>query len=279
MLHARTGSGPIAPVDARRSAARSQLLAGVISGLCLALIQAGCDRQSPSAGQSGAGARTHRATEPSKPQYELPQADQRLCTAVALLIDTSGSMSQTVPDRSGTEQPKCVIASSALERIVDYTRQWRQQHSDRTLQLGIYRFSSSPAEVLPMADFDAEAALAATARLPKPAGGTAIGEALAAGFKALYASGCVRKHIVCITDGENTSGPAPQRVARALHAQTGGEVEIHFVAFDTSADSFAFLRDVNGSVVEAADGAQLDARLAEVYEKRILAEALAVEEE
>ena len=63
-----------------------------------------------------------------------------------------------------------------------------------------------------------------------------------------------------------------------LHEQTGGEVEIHFVAFDTSAGHFAFLKDVNGFVVEAADGAQLDARLADIYEKRILAEAPSAEE-
>ena len=56
---------------------------------------------------------------------------------------------------------------------------------------------------------------------------------------------------------------------------TGGEVEIHFVAFDTSAAQFAFLKSANGAVVEAADGAQLQARLAEIYEKRILAEAAA----
>nr|HPM23150.1 hypothetical protein [Phycisphaerae bacterium] len=99
--------------------------------------------------------------------------------------------------------------------------------------------------------------------------------ALEAGFKALYASGCVRKYVVCITDGENTVGPPPDRIARQLFAQTGGEVEIHFVAFDTSAAQFAFLKSANGAVVEAADGAQLQARLAEIYEKRILAEAAA----
>lgn len=262
---------------AGRTAARwSPLTAGGLGCLSLASILFACDRPSTPGRQSTADEST-AAT--AAPRYQLPQADQRLCSAVALLIDTSGSMAQTVPDRAGEKQPKCVIARSALQRILDYTQQWRQQHPDRTLQLGIYRFSSSSAEILPMADFDAERAQAAVAELPAPAGGTAIGEALETGFRALYASGCVRKYIVCVTDGNNTTGPTPQRVARALHAQTGGEVELHFVAFDTSADDFAFLKKVNGFVVEAADGAQLDARLAAIYEQRILAEAPSVEKE
>jgi hypothetical protein len=68
-------------------------------------------------------------------------------------------------------------------------------------------------------------------------------------------------------------------MARQLFAQTKGDVEIHFVAFDTSARNFAFLKNVNGSVVEAADGAQLQARLVELYEKRILVEAMPAEKE
>ena len=260
------------------AAARPLLLAGVIGGVCLMATQSACDQSSPPTNRPHSTNHVQSEVKPRKPHYDLPQSDQRLCTAVALLIDTSGSMAQAVADRSGEQQPKHAIARSALERIVEYTRQWQQEHPDRTLQLGIYWFSSSPAPILPMAEFDAGRAQAAAALLPKPAGGTAIGEALETGFRALYASGCVRKYIVCVTDGENTSGPSPQYVARVLHEQTGGEVEIHFVAFDTSAGHFAFLKKVNGFVVEAADGAQLDARLADIYEKRILAEAPSAEE-
>ena len=35
-------------------------------------------------------------------------------------------------------------------------------------------------------------------------------------------------------------------VARGLYGQTKGEVELHFVAFDTSASQFQFLKEVNG---------------------------------
>ncbi len=245
----------------------------IAAGVYVAMMSAGCERNSPppppgAATNSPSPARVTAA-------IDLPKVDQRLCTAVVLLIDTSGSMSQSVPDRGDTEQPKHLIARRALDGIVDYTTNWRQTHSDRVLQLAICNFSSAVHELLPMGVFDGAAAKTALGQIPGPGGGTAIGQALEAGFKSLYASGCVRKYIVCITDGENTAGPPPDRIARQLFAQTGGEVEIHFVAFDTSAARFAFLKDANGSVVEAADGEQLQAQLSTIYEQRILAEAAA----
>ncbi len=248
----------------------SVLLAAAV-GAFAAMLLAGCEQSPP---PSGAATNSH-SPAPVAGAIDLPKVDQRLCTAVVLLIDTSGSMSQSVRDRGGAEQPKYLIARRALDRIVDHTTNWKKTHSDRVLQLAIWHFSSAVHEVLPMGVFDGGAAKSAVGQIPGPGGGTAIGQSLEAAFKSLYASGCVRKYIVCITDGENTVGPPPDRIARQLSAQTGGEVEIHFVAFDTSAARFAFLKAANGSVVEAADGEQLQAQLSEIYEKRILAEAAA----
>jgi Mg-chelatase subunit ChlD len=202
----------------------------------------------------------------------LPQVEARAGTAVAILIDTSGSMEQAVPDQKGTPRPKYQIAQAALDRIIRQTAQWKKSHSGQTLQLGIYHFSSTVSPVLPMADFDEAKAQAAVKRIPRPQGGTAIGRAIQEGYQALYQSGCNRKFIVCITDGENTSGPAPDWVARNLHTQTEGAVELDFVAFDTSAKQFRFLKDINGHAVEAANGEQLQAELTKIYETRILAE-------
>jgi Mg-chelatase subunit ChlD len=129
-----------------------------------------------------------------------------------------------------------------------------------------------------MGPFDEEAARTAIENFTVT-GGTAIGLALEAGYKALYQTGCVRKHVICITDGENTSGPDPAPVARTFYEATHGDVELHFVAFDTSPKKFGFLTAVNGSVVEASDGAQLGGRLSEIYERRILVEEMPAEHE
>lgn len=212
-------------------------------------------------------------SSPRASRVELPQREPRLCTAVVILLDTSGSMAQTVRDRAGKTRQKQVIAREALGGIIDHTEEWAQKHPDVKLDVGILQFSSDVSILLPLAPFNAQKAKEAL-RDVRASSGTAIGRALEAGYKALYATGCTRKHIVCITDGENSSGPSPEAIARLYHEATEGAVPIHMVAFDTSSKKFRFLKNVNGDVVEAADGAQLEERLGEIYDQRIFAEAM-----
>jgi len=188
-------------------------------------------------------------------------------------------MSQDVKGRDGQMQPKSVIAREALERTIAYTERWKSHHADQSLCLGLFSFSSSVKQILPTSEFDSYTAKWALKSLGPPSTGTAIGLALEEGFKDLYKSGCVRKHILCITDGFNSSGPPPDRIARSYYAETQGEVEIHFVAFDVSGRQFDFLKSVNGHVVEAADGNELESKLYEIYDKRIFAEAMPAEDE
>ena len=239
--------------------------------VCLVVVGLGCGN--PSAPSVSRAPAPSASKSPATVAYiDLPKVEPRTGTAVVIVVDTSGSMAQSVPDASGRMRPKYQIASEALDRIIQNTAEWKKGHADRPLQLAIYHFASSAAVVLPMAEFDQNRAQAALKRIPPPNGGTAIGKALQEAFKALYGSGYTRKFVLCITDGENTVGPPPDVVGRQLHAQTGGGVELDFVAFDTSARQFKFLNNVNGHVVEAADGSQLQAELARIYEKRILAE-------
>lgn len=231
----------------------------LLAPAALALAAMGCS-------QSG------KPTEPTAVHLNLPRPELRAGTAVVILVDTSGSMEQAVRDPSGGQRPKFQIARDALERIIRTTEEWKKKNPDKTLQLGIANFSSSVTTLLPVSDFDAAKARAALKRLPHPNSGTAIGRALEEGYEQLYNSGLARKYILCITDGENTSGIKPEYVARQAFEQTKGEVELQFIAFDTSAKSFRFLKDVNGHVVEAADGPQLQQELTNIYEKRILVE-------
>jgi Mg-chelatase subunit ChlD len=248
---------------------KSALMILLALGCCLAIL--GCGKDSGKGGK-GPGRGSAKTVAPGPYQIDLFKADARGGTAVVILVDTSGSMRDAVRDRGGRPRPKNQIAKDALVQILQHTSKWKKDHPQANLQMGIYHFSSVVAEDLPMGDFNETKAKAALDRIPPPSGGTAIGTALEAAFKALYRSGCIRKFVVCITDGENTAGPAPDWIARQLFSRTGGEVELHFVAFDTSASQFKFLNDVNGHVVEASDGDQLHAELTKIYEKRILVE-------
>jgi len=215
------------------------------------------------------------ATSP-QPEVVLPKVDQRLCTAVAILLDSSSSMKQDVRTKTGGKQPKYRIAREALERILTHTEEALRGKPDLHLELGIYQFSSDVEVLQPLRPFNAAEVRGNLGRI-RPSTGTAIGRALEVGFRDLTASGCTRKHIVCITDGENTSGPSPDRIAGVFHQATGGEVAIHFVAFDIDARKFRFLERVNGRALEASDEAELQTQLTEIYDKRILAEAPLVE--
>lgn len=229
---------------------------------------------------AASGSRSSRAVQDEDSgkigEVPLPKADQKVCTAVAILLDTSGSMADKVRDQNKKRVAKHLIARNSLEKIIGHTDDWKKKHPDRALQLALLSFCGDATTALPMADFNRDAALGALTSIPQPNGGTAIGEALKAGFEALYASGCTRKYIICITDGENTVSVPPDVMARQLYSQTGGEVEIHFVAFDTAPEKFRFLSEVNGYVVPAS-GNELDARLSDIYEKRILAETMPAE--
>ena len=102
---------------------------------------------------------------------------------------------------------------------------------DRPLQL-LERRRASCARSQP---YDRAAVRAALAELPRPGGGTAIGEAMREARPALYRAGVFRKYLLVVTDGENTRGRDPERVAREIFAKSEGAVQIYFVAFDTSA--------------------------------------------
>ena len=48
----------------------------------------------------------------------------------------------------------------------------------------------------------------------------------------LYRAGTIRKYILVVTDGENTEGVSPRRIARDINRRSEGAVRMFFVAFD-----------------------------------------------
>lgn len=95
----------------------------------------------------------------------------------------------------------------------------------------------------------------------------------------LYRAGVFRKYLLVVTDGENTNGRPPDEVAREIFRKSDGAVQIYFVAFDTSPQKFAFLKEVGGDVMGASSGPELRAALDGIYQGKILAEASGGERE
>lgn len=201
----------------------------------------------------------------------VPEVDEGLGASIAIVIDHSGSMKE---EAEGDSRPKFVVAHEALEAILASTDSFVARHPDFPVNVGLYRFSSRVTQMAPVARFDREKLRDALNAMPEPDGGTAIGTAMDSARAGLYRAGTFRKYILVVTDGENTNGRSPRRVAQEINRRSEGAVRMYFVAFDIDAERFAFLREVGGEVVGASNGAALRARLDEIYRGKILSEAL-----
>ncbi|HSL23193.1 MAG TPA: vWA domain-containing protein [Vicinamibacterales bacterium] len=229
------------------------------------LLVAGCEPQ----GRASRDSQPAPAEEPAAP-YQA-EVEEGLGAAVAILIDTSGSMGEDAP---GDSRPKYLVARDALEDMLDATDAFVAKRPDFPIKIGIYSFSSSPYTLRPIQPYDREAIRDTLKMVPYPGGGTAIGEAMSAARPDLYRAGVFRKYLLVVTDGENTTGRSPDRVARDIWRKSEGAVQVYFVAFDTSPQKFAFLKDVGGDVFGAGTGDELRAALDGVYQGKILAEAI-----
>jgi len=213
-------------------------------------------------------ARASRERE-SAASYQA-DVEEGLGAAVAILIDTSGSMRDDAP---GDSRPKYVVAQEALQATLDATEAFIAKRPDFPIKIGIYSFASNVRTLLPIQAYDRAAVRGALARVPRPGGGTAIGEALGEARPDLYRAGVFRKYLLVVTDGENTSGRPPENVAREIFRKSEGAVQVYFVAFDTSPEKFAFLKEAGGDVIGAGTGAELHSALDGIYQGKILAEA------
>jgi Mg-chelatase subunit ChlD len=240
---------------------------GAARTLCVALalliVSCACEvrRESPS--------RSDARSEQDAAPYQAA-VNEGLGAAVAILIDTSGSMREKA---AGDSRPKYVVAQEAIEAMLDATDAFVKKRPDFPIKVGIYSFSSNVRTLRPIQRYDRAAIRQALSDLPRPGGGTAIGEALREARPDLYRAGVFRKYLLVVTDGDNTSGRDPEGVAREIFSKSQGAVQVYFVAFDTTPQKFAFLKEVGGDVIGAGTGDELHKALDGIYQGKILAEA------
>jgi hypothetical protein len=104
--------------------------------LPLVLITFACEkRQRP---DRAARARVSDEVESAAP-YQA-EVEEGLGAAIAILIDTSGSMKEDAP---GDSRPKYVVAREALETMLDATDAFVVKRPDFPIKIGIYGFSSA----------------------------------------------------------------------------------------------------------------------------------------
>jgi Mg-chelatase subunit ChlD len=197
--------------------------------------------------------------------------------AAAIVIDVSGSMSDEVRGADGREEPKIEIARRAATDLVAQFARYADDHPGETVLLGLYEFSERSGRpdcrpVIAMAPPDRAKAASALASM-EAQGGTPIGNAMIAAKRELDATGLSRRHLLVVTDGENTDGFEPERVAAAINRRPEAErPSLYFVAFDIEANRFRRVRDAGGLVLGAANATELNATLDSLLRGQILLE-------
>ena len=250
---------------------RNAAAAVALLGLTAAPL-AGCRRDDSPVERRNRTAR--QIDEQLAPTREIPVRDG---LAAAILIDVSGSMEDSVRGIDGRREPKIEIARRAARDLIDQFARYAADHPDEDVRLGIYEFSRRRGEpdcrpVFPMNTPDPVRAEAAIAKLEAD-GGTPIGTAMITAKRELDRTGLTRRHLLVVTDGENTDGFRPDLVAAAIGRRPDAErPSMYFVAFDIEASRFARLRDAGGLVLPAADGRELNETLDSLLRGRILLE-------
>lgn len=199
--------------------------------------------------------------------------------ALAIIYDTSGSMKDTVRDASGRAAPKYVIANRALTAVAKQIQAFATNSAAgtaRKIDAGLLVFQGEGVrEAVKFGPFDAEALQDFARSFARPGGNTPLGNALTAASRKVLNSPLSRKHVLIITDGVNTAGPAPKDVLPGLKREAErkqSSLSVHFVAFDVDAKEFAAVKKLGATVVGAADESQLNSQLEFILQRKILLE-------
>ena len=195
--------------------------------------------------------------------------------AAVVLVDVSGSMHDRI---KGERRRKIEAAQAAAIDLVGAFDRYATAHPAEAVVVGIHEFSARPGqpaarEVIGLARPNPRTA-GDRIRDMKTGGGTPIGDAMAEARLALDRSGLKRRHLLVVTDGENTNGPDPAVVASILEQQPDAvKASLYFVAFDVDAEAFAAVKNTGALLLSAKSGAELASTFDELLDDRILVEA------
>jgi Mg-chelatase subunit ChlD len=205
-----------------------------------------------------------------KDQQQLIPAsaiEKKSGTAIMLVIDTSGSMSEK-PQEGG--EPKIVTARQAAKDVVTKIQNFAAAHPDRQVVIGIMKFSTNTQIVVPVGSPSLQNSTAAIDSL-SPESGTAIGDAMFDAKKALDETGFDDRHIIVVTDGENNAGRSPDSVAKTISELGSAGAKMYVIGFDVNAATYAPMK-AYANIYSAKDSTQLDSALQFIVGKKILAE-------
>ncbi len=225
-------------------------------------------------GRSRAERRIERIADDLVPPGSAPgDKDLKDGIAALVLMDVSGSMADAA-GKGGP--PKIETARRSALALIQQFANYATAHPGEPVLVGLYEFSDTTGEntreIVPLSPADVPRAEAALAGL-RARGGTPIGDAIIAGKRVLDGSGLTRRHLLVVTDGENTDGREPEDVMAALSRRPPAEQpSVYFVAFDIAANRFDRVRDAGALVLAAGNERELNDTLSSLLTGKILVE-------
>lgn len=200
--------------------------------------------------------------------------------ALAVVYDTSGSMKAPIRTQDGRSAAKHVVAKRAFGLVIDRLERFTLPsagQSAKRIDFSVVIFAGTqPRTALPMGPLHAETARNWLAALPEPDSSTPLGDAVTLAGRSLLATPAASKHLLVLTDGENTAGSTPLAALNALQKQSQGQdqtVFVHILALDIPPAVFASLQKAGATLIGAADEKQLQSQLDFILETQILVEA------
>lgn len=188
----------------------------------------------------GAGGWKGSLLEPILPvRLDLPEKLITPEAAIVLVLDSSGSMRQSVAGSSKSQQQ---IADEAAALAV--------KTLDKTDYLGVIEFNSMWSEVVPMGRNSNPDSAAARIMGISPGGGTDIGPALEAAHAMLADIDAKVKHVILLTDGASSGRDELPMIARTMN-QEG--IRVSAIAVGDGADTEILrriAREGNGAYYE-----------------------------
>ena len=190
--------------------------------------------------------------------------------ALAIVYDTSGSMRDAVRDVAGKGAPKYTIGNRALLAVIQRLEEFERRNPNQ-LTVGLFIFDGKSArDAVRVRKFDAAELRIWAKSFTSPHGPTPLGPAVQLAADALLRTEARQRHVLVITDGENTAGPDPATIIAGLEKKNA--LSFHFIAFDVNANVFRAIKELGATVVSAADEKELNAQLEFILEEKILLE-------
>lgn len=262
--------GEQAVVASYRSSARAGKIGGVVAGFMGVMAFAGfafveyATARRPSHFSYGPYSSPSEASStgvavpwplPARAPHGTPEPG----VAVALVVDTSGSMEGT-----RVASVRRVLQATIREQLRVY-----DVMSVGTLDVAIIQFGRAADTIetpVPMGRFDESGFNAAVGHVHAEGENTPLGEALAVAYREIERANRSSEHIFILTDGESNGELPPATVLTAIRQRLGDSLGIHLIGFQSQRGFYQAFEAAGSQVLMADDEAALRAACERVFQ-------------